>query len=63
MDKKCISKCVSPCPVENIAEKNRCRAYESGKTAYITPYLQFLRCPVRKNNKVEWEKVESEDPK
>ncbi len=60
MDAKCIAKCISPCPIENITEQNRCRAYESGRTTFITPYLQHLCCTIHKENKVEWEKVESE---
>lgn len=60
MDKKCIAKCVSPCPIENIAEKDRCRVYEIGRASIIKPFLQYLNCPVHKNNNVEWEDVERE---
>lgn len=60
MDCKCIAVCISPCPIENITDEKRCRMYESGKTSLISPYLRYLNCPVHKENKVEWEKVESE---
>ena len=60
MDAKCVAKCISVCPIQNVYDTERCRIYESGRTAIIKPYLQYLRCPIHKNNKVEWEKVESE---
>lgn len=61
MDAKCIAICNSLCPIRNITEESRCRMYEAGRTEIISPYLQYLCCPIHKSNKINWKKVKSEE--
>lgn len=56
MNSKCVAKCVSLCPKENITDEKRCRVYDIGRSTIIKPYFQWAECP----KQAKWEKVESE---